>query len=271
MIERLSFEELTHKEKLPQNSEGYQSEVYPSSPQWGMTIDLTTCIGCNACTLACQQENNIPFVGEKEVSMGREMHWIRVDTYRVPVTDHHTLHFQPVTCVHCEEAPCETVCPVNATVHSESGTNQMVYNRCIGTRYCSNNCPYKVRSFNFYAYKNNFEKPLEFILNPDVTVRSRGVMEKRTFCVQRIHQHQRDEQNASAPTKDLKTACQSVCPTEAIKFGDLTDPTEPVQIERQDERYFDLLKELGTRPRTGYLADVKNTPRSLAGNKEDKH
>lgn len=256
VLERLSFKELKKREPLPKKSAAYSSEEFKSSPQWGMTIDLTTCIGCNACTLSCQQENNIPFVGEDEVSKGREMHWIRLDTYRVPKFDDETLHFQPVTCVHCEEAPCETVCPVNATTHSEEGTNQMVYNRCIGTRYCSNNCPYKVRSFNFYNYTKHFNKNLKFALNPDVTVRPKGVMEKCTYCVQRINAHQRNEADASRDSQ-LQTACQSVCPTQAIQFGDLTDSTHPVQVERQSERYFDLLAELGTKPRTGYLADVK--------------
>ncbi len=244
-------------------------DEYANAPhRWGMAIDLSRCTGCSACVLACQSENNIPTVGKAEVARNREMHWLRIDRYfpeagengeeaepnaPVAVT-------QPLMCVHCENAPCEYVCPVNATVHSDEGLNQMVYNRCIGTRYCSNNCPYKVRRFNFLDYQRHVDPLQTLSKNPDVTVRARGVMEKCTYCVQRIERariHAR-VQNEPIRTDELQTACQQVCPTEAIVFGDLHDDSARVSQLHRDPRAYALLHELGTRPRTRHLVRITN-------------
>ncbi len=284
---------------------------FAQGPQWGMSIDMNACMGCNACTVACQSENNIPIVGKNEVAKGREMQWIRMDRYFVgdDLNNPEEMIVQPVACVHCENAPCETVCPVNATVHGDEGTNDMAYNRCIGTRYCANNCPYKVRRFNFFDYapvkfngglnstytskeiakqfeetvgkdrtfNQNFipprlRKKLDEIskmhMNPDVTVRSRGVMEKCTFCIQRVHQARQEvkitgiwkdaDQTGPIPDGFFNTACQQVCPSDAISFGDILDPESRVSKEKASGRSYLLLGYLDTRPRTTYMMRVRN-------------
>ncbi|MDY0747711.1 4Fe-4S dicluster domain-containing protein [Paucibacter sp. R3-3] len=232
--------------------------LYPPMPQsgpaWGMAIDLDACIGCKVCTVACQAENNIPVVGPDEVRRGRAMHWIRVDAYLDD--DGGQALSQPVPCMHCENAPCELVCPVGATMHDSEGLNVQVYNRCVGTRFCSNNCPYKVRRFNFRQYNDLRTETLKLMRNPDVTVRDRGVMEKCSYCVQRLSRARRHQEKTgeALPRDTVRTACQAACPTAAITFGDLNDPQSAVSQARASPRHYRMLEELNTRPRTGYLA-----------------
>jgi Fe-S-cluster-containing dehydrogenase component len=275
---RPNFAEL---DNAPQRALPLWSQVdYSKGHQWGMTIDLSTCTGCSACMIACMAENNVPVVGKTEVWRGREMHWLRVDRYWVDdaalggtVDDPLTIH-EPLMCVHCEEAPCENVCPVNATEHGPEGLNEMAYNRCIGTRYCANNCPYKVRKFNYLNWHNDvvwketggLPETLQMQQNPNVTVRFRGVMEKCSYCVQRIQSSKLRAKRELREVRDgeIKTACQQTCPAGAIVFGDINDPNSQVTTWSRVDRRFGLLQELGTRPRTTYLGKVRNPNPEMA-------
>ena len=238
--------------------------LYPNyrytEAKWGMSIDMNSCVGCKTCVVACQAENNIPVVGKEQVMRGRHMNWLRVDTYYEGGTVNPGTYYQPVPCQQCENAPCEVVCPVGATVHSTEGLNDMVYNRCVGTRYCSNNCPYKVRRFNFLLFQDWETPQYKMMRNPEVSVRSRGVMEKCTYCVQRIT-HGRitaEKENRKVRDGEIITACQQACPADAIVFGDLNDPTSRVAKLKAQQRTYGLLEDLNTRPRTTYMAVVLN-------------
>lgn len=252
------------KEEYPLSmypTEIYQQQ-YAENHKWGMSIDLNACVGCNACVLACQSENNIPVVGKEQVERSREMHWLRVDTYYSgdDINAPGGASFQPIVCQQCELAPCEVVCPVTATVHNPEGLNDMVYNRCVGTRYCSNNCPYKVRRFNFLLYQDWDTPQYKLMRNPEVSIRSRGVMEKCTFCTQRISAARIEAEKDGRRIRDgeVVTACQSACPTGAIIFGDMNDPLSKIAEAKKDKRNYNLLNELNTQPRTTYMSALKN-------------
>ena len=267
LVREATLSEYQSNPKFAQLDELYPqtlyNETFPSQSgySWGMAINLSACIGCNACVVACQAENNIPSVGKDQVTRGREMHWLRIDRYyKGDPNQVQATFFEPVPCMHCEKAPCEPVCPVEATSHSSEGLNEMTYNRCVGTRYCSNNCPYKVRRFNFYKYQDFDTEPYKAMRNPNVSVRMRGVMEKCTYCVQRINRARitSEEQGRTIQDGEVKTACQQACPTNAIVFGNIADPGSAVSQQKATPLNYGLLADLGTRPRTTYLGKVTN-------------
>ncbi len=244
----------------PENNDTLYKQWEYAGYAWGMSIDLTACVNCQVCVAACQAENNIPVVGKEQVLARRAMHWLRIDTYYKGEEHLPSAYYMPVPCMQCEDAPCELVCPVQATNHSSDGLNDMVYNRCVGTRYCSNNCPYKVRRFNFLLFQDWRTETWKMQRNPDVSVRSRGVMEKCTYCVQRIREAEITAQNENRPVRDgeIKTACQQACPTGAIVFGDKNNPANRVSQLKSEKLNYQLFAELNTRPRTSYLAELRN-------------
>jgi Fe-S-cluster-containing dehydrogenase component len=259
--------------KNPQFLREEQSHIFSITPEvtysglkWAMAIDLNKCIGCNACVAGCNVENNVPVVGKDQVKNGREMHWIRIDRYYAGTDASPAISHQPMLCQHCDNAPCENVCPVVATNHSADGLNQMAYNRCVGTKYCSNNCPFKVRRFNFFNWRDHFaegyydEQPIGLVHNPEVTVRSRGVMEKCSFCIQRIMEARQHatEQGRVLKGNDVVTACQEACPATAIVFGDMSDPNSTVSKYRTHALGYHVLEETNAKPNVTYVARVRN-------------
>jgi Fe-S-cluster-containing dehydrogenase component len=257
--------------ELHKYHEKHKVSLYPEvkfeAHHWALAVDLNRCTGCSTCVIACQAENNVPVVGKKEVERRRIMHWMRIDRYYTGETDNPGVVFQPLMCQHCDHAPCENVCPVAATTHSDEGINQITYNRCVGTKYCINNCPYKVRRFNWFEYSRNkaFDYNMNddigrMVLNPDVTVRERGVVEKCSFCIQRIQEEKLRAklENRQLRDGDIKPACMQSCPSNALVFGDLNDPDSEVSKLFKDERNYHLLEELHTLPSVGYLTKIRN-------------
>jgi molybdopterin-containing oxidoreductase family iron-sulfur binding subunit len=266
-----------HRKHVPPLDQIDPPYDYSQGHKWAMAIDQNACTGCSACMIACQAENNIPVVGKEECGRGREMHWIRIDRYEDDRDGQGNLDIyqQPMLCQHCDNAPCESVCPVNATAHSPEGLNDQTYNRCVGTRYCANNCPYKVRQFNYFDYQGRIvkESVQELVFNPQVTVRSRGVMEKCTFCVQRITAVKFAAKNRDAAVVDgeIQPACAQACPAQAIAFGDVNDPASEIAKWRASSLAYHVLEELNVRPNVAYLARVTNPHPDISGPAEGGH
>jgi molybdopterin-containing oxidoreductase family iron-sulfur binding subunit len=276
IVRSLTMDEYAHNPQghhhVPELVSLYEDQKFPDH-KWGMVIDLAACTGCSACIVACQSENNVPVVGPEQVARGREMHWIRIDRYYEGELENPKVVHQPMLCQHCDNAPCENVCPVNATNHSPDGLNQMAYNRCVGTRYCGNNCPYKVRRFNFLEYTAYKTEPETLVNNPEVTVRPRGVMEKCSFCVQRINDVKIRAKGEGRAILDgeITTACMAGCPSDAIVFGDLKDPKSKVAQLVSASRAYRVLEEVGAKPAITYLADLKNPSTNVAATEGGHH